>query len=560
MSNNINVAARKNGHLNGEAGAHFAASAKQAILEPAPGVAINKRARLPKARNPEVVPPPKVSEPERKTEQPAQDNGQPEGISPKSLADEIEAAARMNASKFAEWATDKKKHAEPFGITGTELIKHVKARRREIAAEKKASDKKEQAEQRARKEEEASKSQRRSRPQNPGFTIDWPEITDKGVKGRSQENIEAFLDHAGVTLKFDAMAYRTIVMRAGKAVTLTDEVAKGLWYEADRLGLPSKDTYFFGFLENKAREASFHPIRDYLDSLEWDGVPRVDEWLYAYFDAENTLLNSAYGRKHLIAAVRRVRQPGCKHDAMLVLQGPQGAGKSSSIKALCPDEDYFTDSLSVGADQKEVIEITTGKWLVELPELTGMGKREAGTVKAQLSRQVDGARLSYARAKSERPRQCVFFGTVNDAHYLRDATGNRRFWPVTISGKHDPDKIAANVARDRDQLWAEAAHYEAEDESLILPKELWAIAAEGQQARMIIDPWEELLCEGLHGRKDFIRSDAIYGMLEIPKERRAGATGQRICSILTRLGFKRVQRRPDGVKQVWGYVPCETVE
>ena len=167
-----------------------------------------------------------------------------------------------------------------------------------------------------------------------------------------------------MTLKFDAMAYRTIVMRAGKSVTLTDEVAKGLWYESDRLGLPSKDAYFFGFLENKAREASFHPIRDYLAALEWDGVPRLDEWLHAYFDAKNTPLNSAYGRKHLIAAVRRVRQPGCKHDAMLVLQGPQGAGKSSSIKALCPDEDYFTDSLSVGADQKEVIEITTGKWLV----------------------------------------------------------------------------------------------------------------------------------------------------------------------------------------------------
>ncbi len=317
MSSNINTAARQNGHLNGEAGAQLAASAKEAILEPAPGMAAKKRTRLPKARNPEVVPPPEVSGPERGTEQPLEDNGQQEGISPKSLAEVIEAAARMPAIERAEWAADKKEHAKPFGITGTELIEHVKARCREIAAE-----------------EKASKSQRRSRPQGPG-AIDWPEITDKGVKGRSQENIEAFLEHAGVTLKFDAMAHRTIVTRAGQSVTLTDEVAKGLWYESDRLGLPSKDTYFFGFLENKAREASFHPIRDYLAALEWDGVPRLDEWLHAYFDAENTPLNSAYGRKHLIAAVRRVRQPGCKHDAMLVLQGPQGAGKSSSIKALC---------------------------------------------------------------------------------------------------------------------------------------------------------------------------------------------------------------------------------
>lgn len=189
MSCNINVAARENGHLNGEGGAHFAASAKEAILEPAPGIATKKRARLPKARNPEVVPPPKVCEPERGTEQPSRDNGQPEGISPKSLAEVIEAAARMPVIERAEWTTDKKEHAKPFGITGTELIEHVKARRREIAAE-----------------EKASKSQRRSRPQGAG-AIDWPEVTDKGVKGRSQENIEAFLDHAGVTLKFDAMAY-----------------------------------------------------------------------------------------------------------------------------------------------------------------------------------------------------------------------------------------------------------------------------------------------------------------------------------------------------------------
>ncbi len=537
MSSNINVTARENGHLNGEAGAQLAASANEAILEPAPGIATKKRARLPKARNPEAVPPPVVSEPERGTEQPSQDNGQQEGIPLRSLAEVIEAAARMPAIERAEWATDKKEHAKPFGITGTELIEHVKARRREIVAE-----------------EKASKSQRGSRPQGPG-AIDWPEITDKGVKGRSQENIEAFLDHAGVTLKFDAMAHRTIVTRAGQSVTLTDEVAKGLWYEADRLGLPSKDAYFFGFLENKARKASFHPIRDYLAALEWDGVPRLDEWLHAYFDAENTPLNSAYGRKHLIAAVRRVRQPGCKHDAMLTLQGPQGTGKSSSIKALCPDEEYFTDSLSVGADQKEVIDITTGKWLVELPELTGMGKREAGTVKAQLSRQVDGARLSYGRARSERPRQCVFFGTVNDAHYLRDATGNRRFWPVSISGKFDPDEIAANISRDRDRLWAEAAYYEAAGESLVLPKHLWAIAAEGQRERMIIDPWQELLSGMLDGRSGVILSNDIYDMLQIPIERRSGANGQRAAAILEGMGYKRKQGRwGPGGKQVWGYI------
>ena len=536
MSREINGARRANGHLNGKRAPHFAASSKDAIREPA------KRGRPPKARNLKIVQSSTVSEPEGGTEQPAQNSGQTDGSAPKSLAEVIEAAARMDAATFAEWTKTKKERATAFGLTAGDFIESVKVRRREIKAE----------------EKKASKGQRRA--EGPG-SIDWPEVTDKGVKGRSQENIEAFLDHAGVTLRFDAMAYRTIVIRAGKSVTLTDEVAKGLWYEADRLGLPSKDAYFYGFLEDKARQASFHPIRDYLAALEWDGVPRFAEWLYAYFDAENTPLNSAYGRKHLIAAVRRVRQPGCKHDAMLTLQGGQGKGKSSGIKALCPDEDYFSDSLSVGADQKEVIEITTGKWLVEFAELDGMGKREAGTIKAQLSRQVDGARMAYGRARTERPRQCVFFGTVNENHYLRDATGNRRFWPVTISGKKDPDEIVANITCDRDQLWAEAAHYEAKGESLALPKELWAVAAEGQQERMIIEPWEEILSEFLDGRTNFVTNEEIYGRLAIASERRNGNIGQKVNAILTRLGFERTRRRVGGEdgqgegRREHGYVP-----
>ena len=132
--------------------------------------------------------------------------------------------------------------------------------------------------------------------------------------------------------------------------------------------------------------------------------------------------------------------------------------------------------------------MTAGKWLVELPELDGMGKRDASTVKSMASRQIDKARLSYGRATSERPRQFVLVGTVNENHYLRDSTGNRRFWPIKV-GDCDVDAIA----RDRDQLWAEAAYYEARGESLVLPKNLWSAATEAQQKRMLIDPWGEIL-------------------------------------------------------------------
>ena len=346
------------------------------------------------------------------------------------------------------------------------------------------------------------------------------------------------------------MAHRTLVMRDGKTETLTDEVGKGLWLEADRHGLPAKDAYFFAVLENTARKSSFHPIRRYLDSLKWDGVSRLDGWLHSYFGAEDMELNSAYGRKHLIAAVRRVRQPGVKHDPMLILQGKQGGEKSTGISAMCPDVEYFSDNLTVGADQKEIIEQTSGKWLVEIPELDGMGKRDASATKAMLSRQVDEARLAYGRTRSVRPRQCVFFGTVNEHHYLRDATGNRRFWPVSV----DVADIDA-IKRDRDQLWAEAAHDEALGESSVLPKDLWAAATEGQSERMIIDPWLEKLSEMIELRADcdFIASEDIYNMLGIPIERRRGETGKRLASTLHTLGYDRLQKRVENSRRIWGY-------
>ena len=403
-------------------------------------------------------------------------------------------------------------------------------------------------------------SPERTAPRAARQTVSASGLTERGgARGRSQPNIETFLKHTGVTLAFDAMAYRTIVTRAGEGETFTDEVAKGLWLEADRLGLPSGDAYFTAVIENLARKASFHPVRDYLNRLEWDGVPRIDEWLHAYLGAEDFKLNSAYGRLHLIAAVRRVRRPGVKHDTILVLQGPQGKGKSSAIKALCPNEELFSDSLSAAADQKEIIEITAGKWLVEFAELDGMGKREAGTIKAMLSRQVDGSRLAYGRARTERPRQFVLFGTVNESHYLRDTTGNRRFWPVTISGGLDPDEIVANISRDRDQLWAEASYYEAAGESLVLPKHLWAEAARGQRERMVIDPWEERLSEELHNCTGWVSSNQIYDWLGIATERRNPSVTTRISGILSAMGYDRKQRRVEG-RQVWGYLPRGTAE
>jgi predicted P-loop ATPase len=232
---------------------------------------------------------------------------------------------------------------------------------------------------------------------------------------------------------------------------------------------------------------------------------------------------------------------------MLVLEGPQGSGKSSGIRKLCPADEYFTDSLSIGADKKEIVEITAGKWLVELPELDGMGKRDAATIKAMMSRQSDKTRLSYARMPTERPRQFLMFGTVNDEHYLHDMTGNRRFWPVR-TGLIDLQAIE----RDRDMIWAEAAYYETQGEPSTLPRELWAAAAEEQQDRMIPDRWHEILAEHLEERTGVISSDEIYATLNISTEKSNPSVSRRVSGILKSLGYQKTRRR-DGGQRGYGY-------
>jgi predicted P-loop ATPase len=346
------------------------------------------------------------------------------------------------------------------------------------------------------------------------------------------------------------MTYRFFITRNGATKWLSDEVGNDLWLEADELGLPSQKEFFLSVIERIARQNPFHPIRDYLNSLQWDGVPRLDKWLHNYLGAKDTELNSVFGRIHLIAAVRRVRQPGCKYDTMLVLQGRQGRGKSSTVCALCPEEDYFTDNLTLGADQKQIIEITTGKWLVEQAELDGMGKKDASTIKAMISRRIDGARLAYGRSGTERRRQFVLFGTVNDLHFLRDQTGNRRFWPVTVghSADYDPDEAKALIESNRDQLWAEAAHYEAQGESLVLPKTLWAVAAEAQGEHLVIDPWQErietLLETGENEfAQDIILTDTVYEALGVSTEKRNPVITQRIANIMANAGFERARLR-----------------
>jgi len=185
-------------------------------------------------------------------------------------------------------------------------------------------------------------------------------------------------------------------------------------------------------------ENCFNPVTDYLDELEWDRKPRLDRWLTVYCGADDTPLNCAIGRKVLIAAVRRARSPGCKFDYIVVLEGKQGIGKSSALRILAGK--YFTDTSIIGTDSKRQQENVQGVWIYELAELVGLNKTEVREVKTFASQTHDKARKPYDRDVSNVPRKCIFVATTNDDKYLRDTTGNRRWWPVKIGGVVDgPD-------------------------------------------------------------------------------------------------------------------------
>ena len=206
---------------------------------------------------------------------------------------------------------------------------------------------------------------------------------------------------------------------------------------------------------------------------------RIDEFFITYAGAEDTELNRAISRKFFMAGIRRIYQPGCKFDTMLVVEGEQGTGKSTLFKLLAMEEEFFSDDFPLGGDAKQTIEQTRGKFLIECAELKGMRASDVTKVKSQLSRTHDYARLCYDRVASEVPRQFLLAGTTNNKKYLKDETGDRRFWPME-TGEICLDEITPELV---EQLWAEAKVYVEADEALVIDQSLWKVAAEEQSKR-----------------------------------------------------------------------------
>ena len=246
-----------------------------------------------------------------------------------------------------------------------------------------------------------------------------------------------------------------------------------------------------------ADDRSYHPVREFLDALpQWDRVPRVDTLLIDYLGADDTPYVRAVTRKTLCGAVCRVLSPGCKFDTMLVLNGPQGVGKSTLISRLAGD--WFSDSLNLSdTKDKTAAEKLQGYWIMEIGELAGLKKAEVETLRSFLSRQNDIYRASFGKRATPHLRQCVFFGTTNaEKGYLRDTTGNRRFWPVKTPGgsrKHSWELSSEDIR----QIWAEVLVYVKAGERLYLDGKMEDTAKSEQREAMESDEREGLVREYL---------------------------------------------------------------
>jgi putative DNA primase/helicase len=264
-----------------------------------------------------------------------------------------------------------------------------------------------------------------------------------------------------------------------------DDVRAAEWLQHRDLNVtPATVSRSIGAL---ARDLGRHPVRDYLGALSWDGVPRIETWSERYLGAEATDFNRNAGALWLISAVARIFRPGVKADHMLILEGPQGARKSTALKTLA-GADWFTDELAeIGS--KDAAQQMLGVWIIEIAELDAISRAEVSRIKAFLTRTVDRFRPPYGRNPVEVPRQCVFAGTVNPDTYLRDETGNRRFWPIRC-GAIDIDALA----RDRDQLWAEAvARFRGGAIWWLDTPALVAAAKAEQDKRYQTDAWDQLI-------------------------------------------------------------------
>jgi hypothetical protein len=288
-----------------------------------------------------------------------------------------------------------------------------------------------------------------------------------------------------------------------------------------------------------ARRYAYHPVLNYLNSLTWDGVSRLDTWLKEYAGVEENAYTREIAKKTIVAAVKRIFEPGCKFDNILVLEGAQGVRKSTLCNIL--GGKWFAD-LSLDLKSKDAVEMLQGKWIIEISEMEVTKKADAQSLKAFLSRCVDRIRLPYGRFSEDFPRQNIFIGTINPtgAGYLKDATGNRRFWIVKTNGVIKTDELS----KIRNQLFAEAVvEYRKGCETYLESKEALAIAEVETYKRQISDPFFNAIKQFIENDKKLENKvcveDLALGALALGIQNISPLIQDRIATVLIQLGYSK---------------------
>ena len=346
-----------------------------------------------------------------------------------------------------------------------------------------------------------------------------------------------------------------------------DKIDCMLWLQANGFPGTTKNNAFDLMLRLAVQNA-YHPVRDYFAALPpWDGSERIDTLFRVYFNAEvpeakpgdmeglrerdrRVSYLDYVSRCFTVSAVARIHQPGCKVDHLPVLVGDELFGKSKALAALCPVPAWFSDDVPIDIGSKDAKESLVAKWIVELAELPHQS-RDVEKVKAFISRTTDRYRTPYEKLAADHRRTCVFCGTSNDLELI-SVTGNRRFWPVEISGLIDVEAISA----DRDQIWAEALHAYRNGDQWWLKPNIEAIAGERQRAHEEHDPWQDDLAKWIAERDDpntpFTLADAMVGsgvtlgLLNLIGVDPRDITRAKQC--LKRLRWRTKQFRFNGVK------------
>lgn len=406
----------------------------------------------------------------------------------------------------------------------------------------------------------------------------WEDRLISGNTGHAKNilaNAELCLVHSPLfvgTLAYDEFRAEVVLMRNivdpvnGKTIyhlsagtVVTEHITREMLILAQRLitSVTFTEETFGAAIQSVARQTSFHSVQDWLNELKWDGVERIDSWLIEHLGVEDTPYARGVGRRWLISAVSRALRPGDKADSMLIIEGPQGAGKSPALKTLAGPA-WFKDT-PIDFSSKDRFSGLRGVWIYELAEFDQYKGTDVARVKSFTSSSEDSYRPAYARSDVKQPRGCIFVGSVNPDKYLTDPTGNKRYWPVKIV-RHDRYKPVnqEKLAAAREQIWAEAvrAYYNGEQGFINTPDLIKAHEIEALARVDTEDLWETdvLTFMETHGKKrDITTSEILRSAIGVPPDRQGNPDKFRIRRILEYNGyeFKSTRHGNGGISKAW---------